>query len=173
MNRKYLEEPCVWVESNSTTLNILTSHAEIGLGFLLVMSLVSSVSQPFSFYFPFCSYPSYPFSVQVIVYLMQPLFLNHKCRWQRNIIQTFMYWQVGFFALWIHICVCVGAVKCAFVLMHPTKWITEILNCFQQTIFKNLFDLKCLGELIKIPHDMLVPMSCFQIIFISFSRYLL
>lgn len=53
--RKYLEEPCVWVESNSTTLNILTSHAEIGLGFLLVISLVS---------------------------------------WQRNIIQTFMYWQL-------------------------------------------------------------------------------
>ncbi|PNY01233.1 transmembrane protein 33, partial [Trifolium pratense] len=52
--RKYLEEPCVWVESNNTTLNILTSHAEIGLGFLLVLSLFS---------------------------------------WQRNIIQTFMYWQ--------------------------------------------------------------------------------
>nr|AFK40228.1 unknown [Medicago truncatula] len=53
--RKYLEEPCVWVESNNTTLNILTSHAEIGLGFLLVLSLFS---------------------------------------WQRNIIQTFMYWQL-------------------------------------------------------------------------------
>ncbi|MED6182026.1 hypothetical protein PIB30_024958 [Stylosanthes scabra] len=53
--RKYLEEPCVWVESNSTTLNILTSHAEIGLGFLLIFSLFSS---------------------------------------QRNVIQTFMYWQL-------------------------------------------------------------------------------
>ncbi|KAF7836441.1 transmembrane protein 33-like protein [Senna tora] len=53
--RKYLEEPCVWVESNTTTLNILTSHAEIGLGFLLIISLLS---------------------------------------WQRNIIQTFMYWQL-------------------------------------------------------------------------------
>ncbi|XP_057445387.1 uncharacterized protein LOC130737590 [Lotus japonicus] len=53
--RKYLEEPCVWVESNNMTLNILTSHAEIGLGFLLVISLFS---------------------------------------WQRNIIQTFMYWQL-------------------------------------------------------------------------------
>ncbi|KAF8407925.1 hypothetical protein HHK36_007065 [Tetracentron sinense] len=31
---KYLEEPCVWVESNTTTLSRLTSHAEIGLGFL-------------------------------------------------------------------------------------------------------------------------------------------
>ncbi|XP_072061606.1 uncharacterized protein [Arachis hypogaea] len=53
--RKYLEEPCVWVESNSTTLNILTSHVEIGLGFLLIFSLFSS---------------------------------------QRNVIQTFMYWQL-------------------------------------------------------------------------------
>ncbi|MED6106101.1 hypothetical protein PIB30_001496 [Stylosanthes scabra] len=53
--RKYLEEPCVWVESNNTTLNILASHAEIGLGFLLIVSLFS---------------------------------------WQRNIIQTFMYWQL-------------------------------------------------------------------------------
>ncbi|KAG4911885.1 hypothetical protein JHK82_052474 [Glycine max] len=53
--RKYLEEPCVWVESNNSTLNILTSHAEIGLGFLLIISLFS---------------------------------------WQRNIIQTFMYWQL-------------------------------------------------------------------------------
>lgn len=53
--RKYLEEPCVWVESNTTTLNILSSQAEIGLGFLLIISLFS---------------------------------------WQRNIIQTFMYWQL-------------------------------------------------------------------------------
>ncbi|GMI69004.1 hypothetical protein like AT3G02420 [Hibiscus trionum] len=55
MYRKYLEDPCVWVESNTTTLNILSSHAEIGLGFLLIVSLLS---------------------------------------WQRNIIQTFMYWQL-------------------------------------------------------------------------------
>ncbi|OVA05065.1 hypothetical protein BVC80_1211g142 [Macleaya cordata] len=53
--RKYLDEPCLWVESNTTTLNILTSHAEIGLGFLLIISLFSL---------------------------------------QRNIIQTFMYWQL-------------------------------------------------------------------------------
>ncbi|KAJ4707153.1 transmembrane protein 33-like [Melia azedarach] len=53
--RKYLEDACVWVESNSTTLSILSSHAEIGLGFLLILSLLS---------------------------------------WQRNIIQTFMYWQL-------------------------------------------------------------------------------
>ncbi|GAB4831767.1 hypothetical protein Ancab_005779 [Ancistrocladus abbreviatus] len=53
--RKYLEEPCVWVESNTTTLSILSSHAEVGLGFLLIVSLIS---------------------------------------WQRNIIQTFMYWQL-------------------------------------------------------------------------------
>ncbi|KAM5581023.1 transmembrane protein 33 [Rosa sericea] len=53
--RKYLEEPCVWVESNTTTLSILSSHAEIGNGFLLIISLFS---------------------------------------WQRNIIQTFVYWQL-------------------------------------------------------------------------------
>ncbi|KAK9924762.1 hypothetical protein M0R45_033114 [Rubus argutus] len=53
--RKYLEEPCVWVESNTTTLSILSSHAEIGLGFLLIISLFS---------------------------------------WQRNIVQTFIYWQL-------------------------------------------------------------------------------
>ncbi|XP_071706909.1 uncharacterized protein [Rutidosis leptorrhynchoides] len=53
--RKYLEELCVWVESNTTTLSILSSQAEIGMGFLLIISLFSS---------------------------------------QRNIIQTFMYWQL-------------------------------------------------------------------------------
>lgn len=53
--RKYLEEPCVWVESNTTTLGILSSHAEVGLGFLMILSLLS---------------------------------------WQRNILQTFMYWQL-------------------------------------------------------------------------------
>ncbi|KAG2709974.1 hypothetical protein I3760_04G003500 [Carya illinoinensis] len=53
--RKYLEETCVWVESNTTTLCIVSSHAEIGLGFLLIISLLS---------------------------------------WQRNLIQTFMYWQL-------------------------------------------------------------------------------
>eukprot|EP00262_Sarcandra_glabra_P021104 TRINITY_DN871_c0_g1_i1.p1 TRINITY_DN871_c0_g1~~TRINITY_DN871_c0_g1_i1.p1 ORF type:complete len:338 (+),score=20.83 TRINITY_DN871_c0_g1_i1:158-1171(+) len=53
--RRYLEEPCLWVESNTTTLSILSSNAEIGLGFLLILSLFS---------------------------------------WQRNIIQTFMYWQL-------------------------------------------------------------------------------
>ncbi|KAK8674172.1 hypothetical protein V6N13_112468 [Hibiscus sabdariffa] len=55
MYRKYLEDPCVWVESNTTTLNVLSSHVEIGVGFLLIVSLLS---------------------------------------WQRNIIQTFMYWQL-------------------------------------------------------------------------------
>ncbi|KAK9067133.1 hypothetical protein SSX86_014458 [Deinandra increscens subsp. villosa] len=53
--RKYFEELCVWVESNTTTLNILSSQSEIGVGFLLIISLLS---------------------------------------WQRNIIQTFMYWQL-------------------------------------------------------------------------------
>ncbi|KAI8032374.1 hypothetical protein LOK49_LG01G03564 [Camellia lanceoleosa] len=40
--RKYLEEPCAWIESNTTTLSILSSQAEIGLGFLLILSLFSS-----------------------------------------------------------------------------------------------------------------------------------
>ncbi|XP_043716540.1 transmembrane protein 33 homolog [Telopea speciosissima] len=53
--RKYMEDPCLWVETNTTTLNILTAHAEIALGFLLIVSLFS---------------------------------------WQRNIVQTFMYWQL-------------------------------------------------------------------------------
>ncbi|KAL9226568.1 hypothetical protein vseg_002365 [Gypsophila vaccaria] len=53
--RKYLEEICVWVESNGTTLSILSSQAEVGLGFLLIISLFS---------------------------------------WQRNFIQTLMYWQL-------------------------------------------------------------------------------
>lgn len=53
--QKYLEELCVWVESNTTTLSILSSHAEVGLGFLLIISMFS---------------------------------------WQRNFIQTFMYWQL-------------------------------------------------------------------------------
>ncbi|XP_009783233.1 uncharacterized protein [Nicotiana sylvestris] len=39
--RKYLEEACVWIESNTTTLSILSSQAEIGLGFLLIVSLLS------------------------------------------------------------------------------------------------------------------------------------
>lgn len=53
--RKYFEDLCVWIESNTTTLNILSSHAEVGLGFLLIISLFS---------------------------------------WQRNFIQTFMYWHL-------------------------------------------------------------------------------
>ncbi|OAY75261.1 uncharacterized protein LOC109717657 [Ananas comosus] len=53
--RRYLEEPCLWVEANTTTLSILSANAEIALGFLLILSLFS---------------------------------------WQRNIIQTFMYWQL-------------------------------------------------------------------------------
>lgn len=53
--KKYFEELCVWVESNTTTLSMLSSQAEIGIGFLLIISLLS---------------------------------------WQRNIVQTFMYWQL-------------------------------------------------------------------------------
>ncbi|KAL6572860.1 hypothetical protein OROHE_002336 [Orobanche hederae] len=40
--KKYLEEACVWIESNTSTLSILSSQAEIGNGFLLIISLFSS-----------------------------------------------------------------------------------------------------------------------------------
>lgn len=53
--RRYFDEACVRVESNTSTLKILSSQAEIGLGILLILSLFS---------------------------------------WQRNILQTFMYWQL-------------------------------------------------------------------------------
>ncbi|KAK4742119.1 hypothetical protein SAY87_000120 [Trapa incisa] len=39
--RRYLEEPCVSVESNISTLGILSSQAEIALGFLILVSLFS------------------------------------------------------------------------------------------------------------------------------------
>ncbi|XP_044967404.1 uncharacterized protein LOC123427426 [Hordeum vulgare subsp. vulgare] len=37
--RGYLEEPCLWVETNNTTLSLLSSNAELALGFLLIISL--------------------------------------------------------------------------------------------------------------------------------------
>ncbi|KAM0849959.1 hypothetical protein ACQ4PT_053372 [Festuca glaucescens] len=40
--RRYLEEPCLWVETNNTTVSILCSNAEIALGFLMIVSLFSS-----------------------------------------------------------------------------------------------------------------------------------
>ncbi|KAK4802000.1 hypothetical protein SAY86_000203 [Trapa natans] len=39
--RRYLEEPSVWVESNITTLSILSSQSEIALGFLVLASVFS------------------------------------------------------------------------------------------------------------------------------------
>lgn len=39
--RKYLEDPCLWVDSNASTLGIISSHVEIALGLLLVLSLLS------------------------------------------------------------------------------------------------------------------------------------
>ncbi|XP_040942047.1 uncharacterized protein [Gossypium hirsutum] len=42
--RKYLEDHYVWVESNTTTLSILSSYAEIGLGGLLLVSLFLPVA---------------------------------------------------------------------------------------------------------------------------------
>ncbi|KAE8770278.1 Proliferating cell nuclear antigen [Hordeum vulgare] len=39
--RGYLEEPCLWVETNNTSLSLLSSNAELALGFLLIISLFS------------------------------------------------------------------------------------------------------------------------------------
>uniref|UniRef100_A0A453A2W9 Uncharacterized protein n=1 Tax=Aegilops tauschii subsp. strangulata TaxID=200361 RepID=A0A453A2W9_AEGTS len=45
--RGYLEEPCLWVETNNTTLSLLSSNAELALGFLLIISLFSYVALTF------------------------------------------------------------------------------------------------------------------------------
>ncbi|KAF3334881.1 transmembrane protein 33 [Carex littledalei] len=39
--RRYLEVPCIWVERNNNTLSGLSSYAEVALGFLLIISLIS------------------------------------------------------------------------------------------------------------------------------------
>lgn len=44
--RKYLEDPCLWVETNNTILSLLCSNAEITLGFLMIISLFSCVHLP-------------------------------------------------------------------------------------------------------------------------------
>ena len=95
--RKYLEDACIWVESNATTLSILSSQAEIGLGFLLIISLLSSVLLV-SFHYTFTSIHVFchSFSKKTSITCCDTFLLtaNFICRWQRNIIQTFMYWQV-------------------------------------------------------------------------------
>lgn len=53
--RRYLERTCVWADANANTLILLSSSAEICVGFLLILSLFS---------------------------------------WQRNVMQTFIYWQL-------------------------------------------------------------------------------
>jgi len=37
--RKYLEDPCLWIDTNTATLNILSSNSEIMLGFLVIILL--------------------------------------------------------------------------------------------------------------------------------------
>lgn len=69
-NRKYLEELCVWVESNTTTLSILSSQAEIGMGFLLTISLFSSVSKLNLHYF---------FHLLHVVILVKDIFVPVAC----------------------------------------------------------------------------------------------
>ncbi|KAJ3670826.1 hypothetical protein LUZ60_008252 [Juncus effusus] len=39
--RRYLEQPCLWVETNTSTLSLLSSYAEVSLGFLLTISIFS------------------------------------------------------------------------------------------------------------------------------------
>ncbi|MQM11872.1 hypothetical protein Taro_044781 [Colocasia esculenta] len=54
--RKYLDEVCLWVEANTTTLSILSSNAEIAQGFLLILSLWQrSILQTFM-YWQVCFY---------------------------------------------------------------------------------------------------------------------
>ncbi|XP_020579497.1 uncharacterized protein LOC110024094 [Phalaenopsis equestris] len=51
--RRYLEQACLFVAANSTTLSIVSSNAEIALGFLLIISLVSwhrSILQTFMYW---------------------------------------------------------------------------------------------------------------------------
>ncbi|CAA7408527.1 unnamed protein product [Spirodela intermedia] len=51
--RRYLEEACLWVEANTTTLTILSSNAEVALGFLFILSLLSwqrSILQTFIYW---------------------------------------------------------------------------------------------------------------------------
>ncbi|KAM0895710.1 hypothetical protein ACQ4PT_023664 [Festuca glaucescens] len=44
--RAYLEPLCTWVDRNTTAVNFLIANAEILLGFLLILSLFSSVDLP-------------------------------------------------------------------------------------------------------------------------------
>ncbi|KMZ59439.1 hypothetical protein ZOSMA_68G00260 [Zostera marina] len=53
--RRYLDKTCLWVETNTSTINNFNSNAEIALGFLLILALFS---------------------------------------WQRDIIQTVIYWNL-------------------------------------------------------------------------------
>lgn len=39
--RRYLDEPCLWIDVNTSTLSILSSNAEVALGFLYIISLFS------------------------------------------------------------------------------------------------------------------------------------
>ncbi|XP_062214447.1 uncharacterized protein LOC133915332 isoform X2 [Phragmites australis] len=39
--RKYLEDPCLWVETNNTTLSLLCSNAEITQGYLMITSSIN------------------------------------------------------------------------------------------------------------------------------------
>ncbi|KAI0491747.1 hypothetical protein KFK09_026007 [Dendrobium nobile] len=51
--RRYLEQPCLFVVANATTLSVVSSNSEIALGFLLVISVISwqrSILQTFMYW---------------------------------------------------------------------------------------------------------------------------
>ena len=51
--RRYLEDICLWVEANTATLSILSSNAEVALGFIFILSLLSwqrSILQTFMYW---------------------------------------------------------------------------------------------------------------------------
>ncbi|KAL4577362.1 hypothetical protein LXL04_013471 [Taraxacum kok-saghyz] len=99
MYRKYLEDICVWAESNTTTLNIMSSQAEIGIGFLLIISLLS---------------------------------------WQRNIIQTFMYWQL--LKLMYHAPATGGYHKSVWAKVGKTA--TPLINKYAPFIYTPIFTIQ-------------------------------
>lgn len=79
--------PCIWVERNNSMLSMLSSYAEVALGFLLVISLLSYEHLPF--FFPFL------FACLEIQYIFLLCNLNLSHRWQRSLVQAFMYWNVS------------------------------------------------------------------------------
>lgn len=83
--RRCMEEPCLWVETNNTTISLLCSNAEITLGFLMIVSLFSYVH----------SLLAELFRKVFWIWTHISAMIAFSCRWKRNIIQTFMYFHVS------------------------------------------------------------------------------